>query len=93
MDRFLREAKEKIPSVDFILQEALKRLKFKKELAKKKFGKILVSVDDEATKIFKEYERKALLELAKLWLKEQKEEVRKRFEKIISKKGWDDFIK
>lgn len=92
MVRLLKNAKKIIPSVDFILSETFEKLNLKKKFVKRHFGETLLLVDEEATKIFKEYERKALLELAKEWIKEQREEIRKKIEKIISEKGWDEFI-
>ncbi len=61
-------------------------------MIKRNFGKILVLVDENATKIYREYERKALFELAKAWIKRQKIEIRERLEKIILQNGWDKFI-
>ncbi len=88
----MKNVKKIIPSVDFILSVTFENLNLKKEFVKRSFGETIVLVDEEATKIFKEYERKALLKLAKEWIKEQKEEIRKKIEKIISEKGWDEFI-
>lgn len=92
MEGLLESAKKKIPTVDFILSKTLKKLNLTKELVEKNFGRILVLVDEEATRIYKEYEKKALVELAKEWLKIQKEEIRRKLKKIISEKGWDNFI-
>jgi len=50
MERLIEEAKKTIQSVDFILDETFERLNLRKEMVKRNFGKILVLVDEEATK-------------------------------------------
>ncbi len=92
MDNLIAQAKAVIPTVDFILEEAWKELKLDKKSVHNKFGQVLISIDSEATKIFRTYEKMALLELAKGWLKNQKEIIKKKLEKIISQKGWEDFV-
>jgi len=93
MEGLISSAKKKIPTVDFILEEAWNKLRSKTKRIGKNFGQDLVVMDDEATKIFREYERQALLELAQGWLKGRREEVRKKLEKVIAQKGWDNFIR
>ncbi len=92
MDNLVGQAKAVIPKVDFILEEAWKELRLDKKSVHNKFGQVLISIDSEATKIFRTYEKMALLELAKGWLKNQKEDIKEKLEKIISQKGWEDFV-
>jgi len=92
MKELISQAKETIPAVDSILEETWRELGVDKRSVTNKFGQILVDMDLEATKIFRAYEKKALLELAKEWLRSQKEDVRRKLEKIVSQKGWDDFV-
>ncbi len=92
MEKIINIAKSTFPSVDSILEESWRKLEINKKSANKEFGKILVAMDLEATRIFKDYERRALLELAKEWLKSQKDDIRERLEKIVSQKGWDKFV-
>ena len=88
----IKVAKNEIPTVDDILDKTWDQLKLKKLFVRNNFGKVLVIFDKKATEIFKDYERKALERLAKSWLNIQKKEVRKKFEKILTQKGWDKFV-
>jgi len=92
MKSLIEIAKGEIPSVECIIKKTWDKLKLKKTDVENNFGKVLVAFDTKATEIFKTYEKKALLKLAKSWLELQKGEVRKRFEEIIAQKGWDKFI-
>lgn len=92
MENLISIAKETIPTVDSILEETWKKLHIDKEAVINNFGEILVDMDLKATKIFRSYEKRALLKLAKEWLRSQKEEVRRKLEKIASQKGWDNFV-
>lgn len=89
----LKFSKEIIPSVDFILNEAYKKLNLNKAFIENNFGEALILLDKEATMVFKTYEEKALIKLANLWLNSQKEKIRKKLEKIVAQKGWNEFIK
>jgi hypothetical protein len=93
MEELITSAKEKIPKVDFILEKAWKKLGFNSNAIRRNFSKSLVEMDVEATNIFRGYEKQALLELAEGWLRRQKEDVRKKLEKIVAQKGWDDFVR
>jgi hypothetical protein len=93
MEEIINSAKKVIPNVDSIIEETWLKLGIKnKAIVRKKFGVLLVAFDEEATNIFRSYERQVLLALAKAWLETQKDYIRKKLELIISKKGWDDFI-
>ncbi|MGB9774735.1 MAG: hypothetical protein ACP5JH_02875 [Bacteroidota bacterium] len=92
MEEFINLAKRTISTLDSILEEAWRELRSDEKSAAKRFGWVLVAMDSEATKIFRAYEKRALLGLAKEWLRSQKDDIRERLEKIIAQKGWDDFI-
>ncbi len=92
MEEFIRAAKSEIPSVDHILDDTWNQLRLEKSFVKNNFGEVLVIFDAKATEIFREYERKALWKLAQSWLNTQKDEVKKKLEKILAQKGWDKFI-
>ena len=87
------EAKRSIPALDTILDEALNNLKFEKEEVKNNFGVALVSIDEEAPRIFRGYENKALLSLSKSWIESQREEIKNKLKKIVAQKGWNNFIR
>ncbi|MDZ7262204.1 MAG: hypothetical protein ONB05_08885, partial [candidate division KSB1 bacterium] len=77
MENLISSAKTMIPTVDSILDEAWEKLGLNKKVVNNKFGQVLVAMDVETTKIFRDYEKQALLELAKEWLRSQKEDVRR----------------
>ncbi|MFN7181711.1 MAG: type II restriction endonuclease [Planctomycetota bacterium] len=92
MEELIKAAKGEIPSLEYILDETWNHLELQKSFVKNNFGKVLVTFDTEATKMFRYYERKALVKLAKAWLSLQKEGVKKKFEEILAQNGWDKFI-
>jgi hypothetical protein len=92
MKEFIEKAKEKIPSVDFIINETWNKLNLQSSYVENSFGEVLIKFDHTATEIFKTYEREALIELATLWLNNQKRKIKNKLKKILSKKGWDKFI-
>jgi hypothetical protein len=92
MENLLREVKNEIPSVDEIIEKTWKNLHLKKSNVKKNFGEILCDFDVEATKIFRNYESKVLIKLAKLWLNSQKIDIQKKLKEIVNEKGWNEFI-
>jgi len=92
MENLLREVKNEIPSVDEIIEKTWKNLHLKKSNVKKNFGEILCDFDVEATKIFRDYESKVLIKLAKLWLNSQKIDIQKKLKEIVNEKGWNEFI-
>lgn len=92
MEELIKAAKNEIPSLDYILDETWNQLKLQKSFVKNSFGKVLVTFDTRATGIFRDYERKALIKLAKSWLNLQREGVKKKFEEILVQNGWDKFI-
>lgn len=87
MEELIKTAKSEIPPVDHILDETWNQLKLQKSFVKNNFGKVLVTFDKKATEIFRDYERNALVKLAKLWLNLQKEEIRKKFEEMLAQEG------
>jgi hypothetical protein len=92
MEDLITSAKAVIPSVDTILEQAWGKLELNRRQVKTKFGKVLVTMDIEATQIFRNYEKQALLKLAKKWLEKQENNVRRKLEKIVSQKGWENFV-
>jgi len=92
MDDLIITAKNKIPSLDYILEETWDRLNLNKEDVSNSFSNILVSFDNQATQIFRGYEKQALFTLAQNWLSGQKQGIKIKFEHIVALKGWEDFI-
>lgn len=75
-DDLIKETKKKIPSVDIILEEALK------EIPKlEPFGKALKNLHDRADEIYHKYEEKALKYFAESWLENKKS----KFVKVLKK--------
>jgi len=89
MKKFIKEAKKEIPSVDEIINFTWERLNLEKDLVINKFGEILIKFDEFATNLFKEYERKSLEKLAKLWIEKQKGELKSKLEKLLKD---EDFV-
>jgi hypothetical protein len=89
MEKIFKETKKVIPSVDEIINSTWERLNLEKELVINKFGKILIKFDEFATNLFKEYERKSLEKLAKLWIEKQKGELKSKLEKLLKD---EDFV-
>ncbi|MEO0261462.1 MAG: hypothetical protein ABIM49_03885 [candidate division WOR-3 bacterium] len=92
MGEFVLLAKKEIPSLDKIIDEAWIQLGLKKSFIKNNFSQALIIFEEKANDIYREYEKRALIRLAKLWLNSQKEEIRKEFEKIVKVKGWEEFV-
>lgn len=92
MEKLINTAKAEIPSLERIIDETWKQLNFQRSFVKNHFGEALISFDAKATEIFRHYERKALIKLAKSWLSIQKEEVKKNFQEILNQEDWDHFI-
>lgn len=90
MEEIIEQAKRSIPSLDNILEEALKDLN--EEELSSNFGEALLKVEKSATDIFKMYERNAMITLAKEWVKNQKEELKERLRGIVEEEGWDKFV-
>jgi len=90
MKEIIEEAKKEIPSVDEIINFTWRSLNLKKALVLKKFGKILIEFDEFATNQFKKYERKALEKLAKLWIENQRKEIKSKLEKLLKDKDFID---
>ena len=90
MKEIIEEAKKEIPSADEIINFTWRSLNLKKALVLKKFGKILIEFDEFATNQFKKYERKALEKLAKLWIENQRKEIKSKLEKLLKDKDFID---
>jgi len=75
MEQLTKTAKNVIPSLDTILDEAWEQLKPAPRYVNNNFGKIWVSLDRTATKIFRDYEREALSTLAVSWLNQQEKDL------------------
>ncbi len=84
----IKETKKKIPSVDTILEEALKDIQ-----KSEPFGKALKNLHDRADEIYHKYEAKALRYFAECWLESKKSEVMKVFRvdlhRLIHKENWE----
>jgi hypothetical protein len=80
------EAIETIPEADSILEEAIKSLNLDKiptgEISKN-FGQLLKDVESVASKIYKEYERRAFEKLVELWTDNRREWI----SKILEERG------
>ncbi|WP_448587560.1 type II restriction endonuclease [Thermocrinis sp.] len=79
----INQAKRRIPSVDEIISSPWRKLGFTKEFVFENFGQALVEFDKRATESFRDYEKKALKELAKLWISNQKRYVREKTEDAL----------
>lgn len=86
-------AKRIIPNLDSILDETWKYLNINKRDACNNFGDILILIDEKAKKIFRKYERNALTELAKIWLEQQRPNIKIKLKNIVREKGWGPFIR
>ncbi len=93
MEQAIQKAKETIPPLRDILEEAWDKVKPKKDTVEKKFGEFCITLDETATLIFKDYEKKALAKLAELWLDKQRETIRNKLKEIIEMQGWEQFKK
>jgi hypothetical protein len=88
----IRQAKESIPTLDRILDEAWDQLRITSHDTEQAFGAKLVRIDEVATEFFRGYERKALHTLAESWLREQGPDIRDRLQTILSLQGWDELV-
>jgi len=88
----ISEAKTAIPSVDDILDEALERLSLTPEDIESEFSDILVSIDDTATEIYRNYEKEALIKLAKMWIERKGENLKSELSELAKENNWDRFI-
>ncbi|MGB9608218.1 MAG: type II restriction endonuclease [bacterium] len=91
MQEIIQRAKEKIPSLDSILEEAMRNLE--REEIDNRFGEILVYLDKNATEIYRNNERKAIETLAVEWIEQQKEEIKERLKEMLLEEGWENFVK
>jgi len=88
----IKIAKELIPSQEIIIEEVLLKLGLKKKFVEKNFSKTLTKFDKEGNVVFKTYQKLAFEKLAELWLREQGDDVRRRFLEINSEKNFEKFI-
>lgn len=91
MKEIIDKAKNCIPSLDKILEEALCELN--QEALNSRFGEAIIDIEERAEKIFKRYERQAIFLLANQWVERQKEDLKKKLKEIIEEKGLDNFVK
>ncbi len=82
--KLIREAKSQIPSVDKILIETLERLNLSPNQIRKNFSQCIVSVDETATGVYKNYERVALFRLAEEWLEMQEYKIKSKLAPLLS---------
>ena len=75
MEQLLRKAKEFIPSVNKILDEAWGVLQPECRIARAQFGELLQRIDKKATEIYLSHERKAIEAIAEGWLEEKRHQL------------------
>ncbi len=92
MEDIIKIAKQEIISLDQIIDEAWVKLAYDKPFVMRKFGDAVIKYDEVATKIFRDYEKKALKKLAELWIEEQIDEVKQKIKLISKEKDTDKFI-
>lgn len=92
-EELIRKGKGLIPSVDRILKETLQRLNLKPPQIERDFSNCLISVDQTATEIYRNYERKALIRLAEDWVEIQKDPIQKSLMNLLRKNDWEKFKK
>ncbi|MFA0740790.1 MAG: hypothetical protein DFNUSKGM_000897 [Candidatus Fervidibacter sacchari] len=93
-DAVVERAKKCIPSVEKILDEALTALSLDKDFIFCCFGEALQQIDDQATKIYLEYERQAMEFAAREWLEQRREQLQQDWERLsalLREHGWDTF--
>lgn len=89
---FREQAKGVIPPVDEIIELTWEKLKLNESRVTDNFSETLIQFDKIATEEFREHEKQATIKLAKLWINMKGDNMRKTLEKILSHKGWDNFV-
>jgi EcoRII C terminal. len=92
MNNPIEQVKREIPSVDEIINATWRKLNFKKEFVRKKFGEAIVKFDEEATKEFKEHEKKPLRKLAEIWINSYQKQIREKLKIAIERESQEEFI-
>jgi len=59
---------------------------------RKKFGNAIVKFDEEATKEFKEHEKKPLRKLAEIWINSYQKQIREKLKIAIERESQEEFI-
>ncbi len=93
-DAVVERAKEHIPTVEKILDEALTALSLDKGFISRYFGEALQQIDEHATEIYLRYERQALEFAAREWLEQRREQLQQDWERLsalLREHGWDAF--
>lgn len=91
-ENIIEQAKGVIPPVDDIIELTWKKLKLNELRVTNNFSETLIQFDKIATEEFREHEKQATIKLAKLWINMQGDNMRKTLKKILSNKGWDNFV-
>jgi len=90
----VKRAKDHIPSVEEILDEALHTLSLDRDFIFRCFGEALQQIDEQATEIYLRYERQALEFAAQEWLEQRREQLQQDWERLsalLREHGWDAF--
>jgi len=93
-DAVVERAKKHIPSVERILDEALRTLSLDRDFIFCCFGEALQQIDEQATEIYLRYERQALEFAAREWLEQRREQLQQDWERLsalLREHGWDAF--
>jgi hypothetical protein len=93
-DAVVEKAKEHIPSVEKILDEALCTLSLDRDFIFHCFGEALQRIDEQATEIYLKHERQAMEFIAQEWLEQRREQLQQDWERLSSllrENGWDAF--
>lgn len=77
-EEIVEEAKDKIPSIDDVLSEAIKRFpaeKLEREYIKNHFGECVVELEQIAHRVYLEYEEQGFYFMIDRWINKKKEEI------------------
>jgi hypothetical protein len=93
-DGVVEKAKEHIPSVEKILDEALRTLSLDRDFIFHCFGEALQRIDEQATEIYLKHERRVMEFIAQEWLEQRREQLQQDWERLsalLRERGWDAF--
>ncbi len=93
-DALVERAKECIPPVEKILDEALRTLSLDKDFIFRCFGEALQRIDEKAMEIYLRHERQAMEFAAQEWLEQRRERLQQDWERLsalLRENGWDAF--
>lgn len=93
-DELVQKATSLIPTVECILEQALRTLQLDANFVNSQLGRALRLVDEQATEIYLANERKALEFAAQNWLEQNRDHLAQELSELLSllrEQGWDAF--